>query len=121
MPLYRCPRCRAEDISADAHPTRVLDNGRLRPVLVCRRCYRQAELELRIACEAADVPLEPMPIREALAFLSDFYLDRLAAIDDPNALLEDADRAALKVPIARALDEVRRKLAIAPVADTLNG
>ncbi len=117
MPLYRCPRCRAEDISANAHPTRVLDNGRLRPVLVCRRCYRQGELELRIACDAADVPFEPMPLRDALALLSDFYLDRLAEIDDPNALLEDDQRALAKVPIARALDEVRRKLAIAPLSD----
>jgi hypothetical protein len=112
VPLYRCPRCLAEDISADAHPTRVLDNGRLRPVLVCRRCYRQAELELRIACEAAKITLEPMPIREGLRLLTDFYLDRLGAVDDPDALLEDDQRAALKAPIARALDEVRRKLAI---------
>ncbi|TMB96270.1 MAG: hypothetical protein E6J38_04255 [Chloroflexi bacterium] len=27
MRIFRCPRCRAEDISADAHPARVLDNG----------------------------------------------------------------------------------------------
>ena len=64
MPIHRCPRCRAQDITIDAHPTRIVNNGRLVPVLVCRNCYRQAELELRIACEAADIPLEPMPIRD---------------------------------------------------------
>lgn len=63
MPVYRCPRCRAEDISADA------------------------------------------------------YLDRLAEADDPNALLGGDQRAAAKAPIARALDEVRQKLAMAPVDD----
>ncbi len=117
MSLYRCPRCLAEDISADAHPTRVLDNGRLRPVLVCRGCYRQAELELRIACDAAGVALEPMPIREGLSLLNDFYLDRLGEIDDPSSLLEDDQRAAAKAPLERALDDVRRRLAIAPVPD----
>lgn len=117
MPLYRCPRCRAEDISADAHPTRILDNGRFRPVLVCRGCYRQAELELRIACDAAEVALEPMTVREGLALLSDFYLDRLAEVDDPSSLLEDDQRAAEKAPIAGALDDVRRRLAIAPAPD----
>ena len=116
MPIHRCPRCRAEDISADAHPTRILDNGVLRPILVCRRCYRAAELELRIACETADVPLEPMPIRDALALRADFYLDRLADLDDPDLLMEDADRAEAKRPILAALDETRRKLALGPVA-----
>ena len=117
MRIHRCPRCRAEDISADAHPTRVLNNGRLVPLVVCRRCYRAAELELRIACEAADVPLAPMPIREGLLLLSDFYLDRLAEQDDPHLLVEDDERQAAKVPIEAALDLVRRKLAIEPVRD----
>lgn len=117
MRIHRCPRCRAEDISADAHPTRVLDNGRLRPLLVCRSCYRAAELELRIACEAADVPYAPMPIREALALLGDFYLDRLAEVDDPDVLLDADQRRSLRAPIEAALDEVRRKLAIEPVRD----
>ena len=117
MRIYRCPRCRAEDISSDAHPTRVLNNGRLVSVLVCRRCYRAAELELRIACEAADVPLAPMPIRDGLRLLSDFYLDRLADEDHPDALVDEADRAAAKAPIQRALDDVRRRLAIEAVPD----
>jgi len=115
MRIHRCPRCRAEDISVDAHPSRVLDNGRLVPVLVCRRCYGQAELELRIACEAASIPYDPMPIREALRLLGDFYLDRLAEVDDPELLMDDDQRRAAKAPIAAALDEVRRKLAIQPV------
>jgi hypothetical protein len=117
MPIHRCPRCRAEDISADAHPTRVLDNGRLRPILVCRRCYRAAELELRIASEAASIPYEPMPLRDGLRLLADFYLDRLAAIDDPDALAEEGERRAARAPIEAALDEVRRKLAIVVVRD----
>lgn len=117
MRIYRCPRCRAEDISADAHATRVLDNGRLVPLLVCRRCYRAAELELRIAADAAGIALEPLPIRDALRLLADFYRERLAEIDDPDRLLEDDERRALTAPIAAALDEVRRKLAIGPVGD----
>ena len=115
--IHRCPRCRAEDISADAHPTRIVNNGRLVPVLVCRNCYRAAELELRVACDTARIPLEPLPIRAGLALLADHYLDRLAAIDDPDLLLEDDQRAALKRPIRAALDEVRRKLALEPVRD----
>lgn len=117
MRIYRCPRCRAEDISADAHPARVLDNGRLVPVLVCRRCYRAAELELRIACDAADIPIAPMPIRDGLRLLSDFYLDRLADEDRADALVEENDRAAAKARIQRALDDVRRRLAIEAVPD----
>jgi recombinational DNA repair protein (RecF pathway) len=115
--LYRCPRCRAEDISSDAHPTRVLDNGQLKPALVCRRCYRAAELELRIACTAADIPYAPMPIRDALRLLADFYLDRLADRDDPDLLMDDAARYAAKEPVQRALDDVRRRLALEPIAD----
>lgn len=115
MRIHRCPRCRAEDISADAHPTRVVNNGRLTPVLVCRRCYRAAELELRIACTAADIPYESLPIREGLRLLADFYLDRLADQDDPDLLLEDDERRAAKAPVQAAIDEVRRRLAIEPV------
>ena len=112
--IYRCPRCRAEDITVDAHPTRVVNNGRVVPLLVCRSCYRQAELELRIACDAAGIPLEPMPIREGLQLLADHYLDRLAGLDSADVLLDDEERAALKRPIAAALDDVSRRLAIRP-------
>jgi hypothetical protein len=115
--IHRCPRCRAEDITVDAHPARIVNNGRLLPILVCRRCYRAAELELRIACEAADIALEPLPIRDGLRLLADHYLDRLAALDDPDLLIEEDQRAALERPITEALVEVRRKLALEPVRD----
>lgn len=118
MRIHRCPRCRAEDVSSDAHPTRILANGQLTPVLVCRRCYRAAELELRIASDAAGIAYEPMPIRDGLRVLADFYLDRLADHDDPDLLLEEDERDAAKAPIRRALEDVTRRLAIAPLADT---
>jgi hypothetical protein len=117
VPIHRCPRCRAEDISADAHPTRIVHNGRLVPILVCRACYRAAELELRIAGDAAGISLRPMPIREALMLLADHYQARLAAVDDPDLLLGDDERAAAKAPIAAALREVSRRLALETVRD----
>ena len=70
MRIYRCPRCRAEDIAADAHPTRILDNGIERVIFVCRNCYRAAELEFRIASQAADLGYVP--------------LERATAHDGPN-------------------------------------
>lgn len=101
MRIYRCPRCRAEDISADAHPTRVLDNGVERSVFVCRNCYRAAELEFRIASQTADLGYVPLAIRDGLRLLRDFYRARLA--DDE----EDADPR-----VRSALAEVERRLAI---------
>ena len=98
MALYRCPRCRAEDISADAHPTRVLDNGVERPVFVCRNCYRAAELEFRIASQTADLGYVPLAIRDGLRRLRDFYNARLADDDDPR--------------VRTALEEIERRLAI---------
>jgi hypothetical protein len=114
MRIYRCPRCRAEDISADAHPARLLDNGIERPFLVCRNCYRAAELEFRIACQTADIGYVPLGIRDALALLRDFYRARLAEYDDPNILLDEVDRAAVTRRIRDALEGVERRLAIAP-------
>jgi transcription elongation factor Elf1 len=98
MGLFRCPRCRAEDISADAHPTRVLDNGVERPVFVCRNCYRAAELEYRIASQTADLGYVPLAIRDGLRRLRDFYRDRLMDDEDPR--------------VRAALEEVERRLAI---------
>lgn len=115
--VVRCPRCRAEDISADAHPARVVLDGRPSTVLVCRRCYRAVELEYRIACDAAGIPYAPMAIRDGLLALADFYERRLAALDDPDLLVEDDIRRAAKRPVQAALDDVRRRLAIAPVRD----
>lgn len=91
----------AEDISADAHPTRVLDNGIERPVFVCRNCYRAAELEFRIASQTADLGYVPLAIRDGLRRLRDFYRARLA--DDPD----DEDPR-----VGVALAEVERRLAI---------
>ena len=104
VPVTRCPRCRAEDIAADAHPTRVLGNGVEIRVFVCRSCYRPTELEFRIACDAAGVTYRPLPIREALRGLREFYLGRLEERSDPE--------------IHAALADVDRRLAIGPVDDT---
>ncbi|HEY6958239.1 MAG TPA: hypothetical protein VI814_05410 [Candidatus Limnocylindria bacterium] len=114
MRIYRCPRCRAEDISADAHPARILDNGAERVVFVCRGCYRAAELEFRIACQAADVGYVPLGIREGLTELRDFYRARLAEYDDPGILMDDVDRLAATKRIRDELATVERRLAIGP-------
>jgi len=108
--IYRCPRCRAEDISADAHPSRLLDNGVERPFFVCRNCYRPAELEFRIACQAADIGYVPLGIRDALALLRDFYAVRLAEYDD----VDEPERTAMTRHVREALDGVERRLSIAP-------
>ncbi len=115
MRITRCPRCRAEDISADAHPARALRGAATAPVLVCRGCYRPAELEYRIACENAGVPYTTLPIRDGLALLRDFYLDRLAEWRDPDLLLEDDEREQGASRIRGALAEVDRRARIAPL------
>lgn len=117
MRVTRCPRCRAEDIAADAHPARVLNNGAETRLHVCRGCYRATELEYRIACETAGIPYRPLSIREALRGLRDFYIARLAEWDDPALLIEDADRAVATAPIRAALADIERRLAIAPVSE----
>lgn len=117
MLVARCPRCRAEDISADAHPVRVIRGGRADIVTVCRSCYRAAELEYRLSCDAAGVPYAPLPIRDGLLALADFYERRVAAVDDPDLLLEDGERAVARRPVEAALEDVRRRLAIQPVSD----
>ena len=102
VPIARCLRCRAEDISADAHPTRLLQNGQTVPVFVCRNCFRPAELEFQIACEANQIPYRPLAIRESLRLLRDFYRARHAASpDDPY--------------VAGALADIERRLSIEPV------
>ena len=116
MRVTRCPRCRAEDISADAHPARILSNGTDVRAFVCRNCYRPTELEYRIACETTGTTYRPLPIRDALRALHEFYLARLAEIDDPDLLMDDDERAVIAAPIRAALAEVDRRLAIAPVA-----
>jgi hypothetical protein len=115
MRVTRCPRCRAEDIAADAHPARVLNNGVETRAFVCRNCYRPAELEFRIACETTGASYRPLPIREALRALHEFYVARLREADDPDLLIEDEERAATGAPIRAALADVDRRLAIGPV------
>lgn len=116
MRVTRCPRCRAEDIAADAHPARVLNNGNELRSYVCRNCYRPAELEYRIACEAAGIAYAPLPIRDALRGLRDFYSARLAEWNDPDILMDEPERRAAAAPIRSALADVDRRLAIGPVA-----
>src|SRR5438445_10165207 len=113
MRIHRCPRCRAEDISADAHPSRILDNGIERIVCVCRNCYRACELEFRVACQAADLGYVPLAIRDGLFALRGFYRERLAEYDDPAVLMDDVDRLAASRRIREALESVERRLAIA--------
>lgn len=115
MRVTRCPRCRAEDIAADAHPARILSNGAELRSYVCRNCYRPAELEYRIACEAAGVPYAPLPIRDALHGLHDFYRRRLAEWDDPDLLMDEPERARASAPIRAALADIDRRLAIGPL------
>ena len=113
MRVTRCPRCRAEDIAADAHPARVLNNGVETRSYVCRNCYRPTELEYRIACDTAGEAYRALPIRDALRGLRDFYLARLAEWDDPNALIDEPEHVAATAPIRAALADIDRRLAIA--------
>jgi hypothetical protein len=115
VPLHRCPRCRAEDISADAHPARVLNGSDVVAGCVCRNCYRAAELEFRIACETRGLPYAPLAIREGLRRLASFYRERLVDLADPALLVDEDERAAAGGPIRVALAEVERRLAVAPV------
>lgn len=115
MRVYRCPRCRAEDISADAHPTRFLRAAEVVPIFVCRNCYRAAELEFRIACETNGLPDAPLTIREGLARLATFYAERLREWEDPELLIDEVDRFAAMERIRTALQEVERRLAIGEV------
>ena len=100
--LTRCPRCLAEDITADAHPSRRLVDGTPTTLFVCRDCFRAAELEFQISCESSNIPYARLPIRESLRLLGGFYKDRLRDFPD--------DRR-----VTVALQEVERRLLIGPV------
>lgn len=102
MRLTRCPRCLAEDISADAHPSRRLVEGTPVTFFVCRDCFRAAELEFQISCEGWNVPYARLPIRESLRLLRGFYQDRLRESPDDQR-------------VTAALHEVERRLLIGPV------
>ena len=102
MRLTRCPRCLAEDITADAHPSRRLRDGIPATFFVCRECFRAAELEFQISCESSNIPYARLPIRESLRLLRDFYKDRQRESPDDGRVTE-------------ALQEVERRLLIGPV------
>ena len=100
--LTRCPRCLAEDISADAHPSRRLVDGIPSSFFVCRDCFRAAELEFQISCEGSNVPYARLPIRESLRLLRAFYEERQRESPDDER-------------VTAALREVERRLLIGPV------
>ena len=103
--LTRCPRCLAEDISADAHPSRRLVDATPVTFFVCRDCYRAAELEFQISCESSNIGYARLPIRESLRLLRGFYQNRLRESPDDGRVTE-------------ALQEVERRLLIGPVERT---
>jgi hypothetical protein len=100
--ITRCPRCLAEDISADAHPSRRLQGGVPAALFVCRECFRAAELEFQIACEGANIPYARLPIRDSLTLLRAFYQDRRRELPDEER-------------VTAALQEVERRLQISSV------
>ncbi len=102
MRITRCPRWLAEDITADAHPSRRLLEGVPAAFFVCRECFRAAELEFQIACEGSNVPYARLPIRESLRLLRGFYQERQRESPDNGRVTE-------------ALQEVERRLLIGPV------
>lgn len=103
--ITRCPRCLAEDITADAHPSRRLLDGAPATFIVCRECFRPAELEFQISCEGANIPYARLPIRESLRLLRGFYEDRQRESPDDgrvSAALEEVERRLLIGPVERA-------------------
>jgi hypothetical protein len=105
MRITRCPRCLAEDITADAHPSRRLIDGMPVTFFVCRGCFRPAELEFQISCESSNLPHARLPIRESLRLLRGFYQDRQRESPDDariTAALEEVERRLLIGPVERA-------------------
>jgi len=100
--ITRCPRCLAEDITVDAHPSRRLVDGMPATFFVCRECFRAAELEFQISCEGADIPYARLPIRESLRLLRGFYQERQRESPEDGRL-------------TAALEEIERRLLIGPV------
>jgi len=100
--ITRCPRCLAEDITADAHPSRRVLEGTPATFFVCRECFRAAELEFQISCESSNIPYARLPIRESLRLLRGFYQERQRESPDD-------------VRVTAALQEIERRLLIGPV------
>src|SRR5438874_7779542 len=103
--ITRCPRCLAEDITADARPSRRLVDGMPATFFVCRECFRAAELAFQLSCEGADISYARLPIRESLRLLRAFYQDRRRESPDDGRVTE-------------ALQEIERRLLIGPVERT---
>ena len=99
MRITRCPRCLAEDISADAHPSRRLVDVVPATFFVCRDCFRPAELEFQISSESSNISYARLPIRESLRLLRGFYQDRQRESPDDGR-------------VTAALHEVERRLLI---------
>lgn len=99
MRITRCPRCLAEDITADAHPSRRVLDGLPVTFYVCRDCFRPAELEFQISCEGANISYARLPIRESLRLLRGFYQERQRESPEDGR-------------VAAALREVERRLLI---------
>ena len=105
MRITRCPRCLAEDITADAHPSRRLLDGVPVTLFVCRECFRAAEFEFQIAAESSNLPYARLPIRESLRLLRGFYQDRQRESPDDGrvtAALQEVERRLLIGPVGRA-------------------
>jgi hypothetical protein len=103
--ITRCPRCLAEDISADAHPSRRLVDGVPATFFVCRECFRPAELEFQISCDGATIPYARLSIRESLRLLRGFYQDRRRESPDDlrvTTVLQEVERRLLIGPVERA-------------------
>ncbi len=113
--LTRCLRCRAEDVTADAHPARLLLHGETVTALVCRTCFRPADLEYRIACETNGLPYVPLGIRASLTLLRDFYRDRLNVELARDPLMDEDERERDLRPLRDALADTERRLAISAV------
>ena len=105
MRITRCPRCLAEDITADAHPSRRLTDGIPATFFVCRECFRAAELEFQISSESSSIPYARLPIRESLRLLRGFYRERQREFPDDarvTAALQEVERRLLIGPVERA-------------------
>ncbi|HKW78806.1 MAG TPA: hypothetical protein VJQ09_06865 [Candidatus Limnocylindria bacterium] len=66
MPVSCCTRCLEVDISADAHPERLLRGDEVVDVVVCPERSRATELEFRTAAETRGVAYVRLPIRDGL-------------------------------------------------------
>src|SRR3989442_1054262 len=95
----------------------VSEKPKIGPVTSHTRMTSTATVNAQAEPMVSETFVAVFPIREALRGLRDFYVARLAEIDDPARLVEDGDRDARGAPIRLALADVERRLAIAPVGE----